>query len=116
MNSQLARKHYDNNQISHNTPPAHESIAACKSLFNGSATRCQLLDMFNKLPDKSRGLVLSAGGLPARDYAREFESFDDLELHKIRLGMQYLKGMTVEFDSKLGDVRRLKHYQFSNTH
>lgn len=98
------------------TPSAQESIAACKSLFNGSATRCQLRKMFNELPDKSRGLVLIAGGLPASNYTREFESFDDLELQKIRIGMQYLKDLTVTFDGKVGDVRRLKHYQFSNTH
>ncbi|MGL4225429.1 MAG: hypothetical protein ACRCSE_09950 [Vibrio sp.] len=96
--------------------PAHESIAECKSLFSGAATRCQLKKMFNALPDKSRGLVLIAGGLPARDYSRSFESFDDIELQKIRTGMQYLKDLTVTFDNQLGDVRRLKHYQFSNTH
>lgn len=109
--NQLAR-----NVHTQHTPPAQESIAACKSLFNGAATRCQLKKMFNELPEKSRGLVLIAGGLPARDYNREFESFDDLELQKIRAGMQYLKNLTVTFDSKVGDVRRLKHYQFSNTH
>ncbi|EHR1162090.1 hypothetical protein KS876_001091 [Vibrio parahaemolyticus] len=97
-------------------PKASESIAACKSLFTGKATRCKLKKMFNELPDKSRGLVLIAGGLPARDYTRKFESFDDLELQKIRTGMQYLKEMIVGFDNKLGDVRRLKHYQFSSTH
>ncbi|CAE6929223.1 hypothetical protein ACOMICROBIO_GDFFDHBD_02488 [Vibrio sp. B1REV9] len=98
------------------TPDAAESIAACKALFNGETTRCKLKKMFNQLPDKSRGLVLIAGGLPAKDYQREFESFDDLELQKIRLGMKYLKEMVVVFDNSLGDVRRLKHYQFSRTH
>ncbi|EKO3931986.1 hypothetical protein GAW91_002622 [Vibrio fluvialis] len=109
--NQLAR-----NAHTQHTPPAQESIAACKSLFNGATTRCQLKKMFNELPEKSRGLVLIAGGLPVSDYSREFESFDDLELQKIRTGMQYLKNLTVTFDSKVGDVRRLKHYQFSNTH
>ncbi|MDC5720588.1 hypothetical protein [Vibrio europaeus] len=97
-------------------PDANESIAACKALFNGQTVRCKLKSMFNELPDKSRGLVLIAGGLPAKDYQREFDSFDDLELQKIRNGMQYLKQMIVGFDNELGDVRRLKHYQFSNTH
>ncbi|EGR1562250.1 hypothetical protein [Vibrio parahaemolyticus] len=97
-------------------PNANESIAACKALFNGSATRGKLRKMFNELPDKSRGLVLIAGGMSPKDYQREFESFNDLELQKIRLGMQYLKEMIVGFDNTLGDVRRLKHYQFSHTH
>ncbi|AUI86607.1 hypothetical protein BS333_09550 [Vibrio azureus] len=97
-------------------PNANESIAACKALFNGAVTRGKLRKMFNELPDKSRGLVLIAGGLPARDYTRDFESFDDLELQKIRCGMKYLKQMVVAFDNELGDVRRLKHYQFSETH
>ncbi len=97
-------------------PNANESIAACKSLFNGSATRGKLRKMFNELPDKSRGLVLIAGGMSPKDYQREFESFNDLELQKIRSGMQYLKEMIVGFDNTLGDVRRLKHYQFSHTH
>ncbi|EMK3382399.1 hypothetical protein V8054_000604 [Vibrio parahaemolyticus] len=98
------------------TPNAAESIAACKALFSGETTRCKLKKMFNQLPDKSRGLVLIAGGLPAKDYQREFESFNDLELQKIRLGMQYLKELVVGFDNDLGDVRRLKHSQFSCTH
>lgn len=97
-------------------PNANESIAACKALFNGSATRGKLRKMFNELPDKSRGLVLIAGGMSPKDYQRKFESFDDLELQKIRSGMQYLKEMIVGFDNTLGDVRRLKHYQFSHTH
>ncbi|MDW2117438.1 hypothetical protein R7R25_02300 [Vibrio sp. 2026] len=110
--SQLAIQHKQQPQV----PNANDSIAACKALFNGEATRCKLKKMFNELPDKSRGLVLIAGGMPAKDYQREFESFDDLELQKIRSGMRYLKEMIVGFDNTLGDVRRLKHYQFSNTH
>lgn len=98
------------------TPNAAESIAACKALFTGEATRCKLRKVFDALPDKSRGLVLIAGGLPAKDYQRAFESFNDLELQKIRSGMQYLKDLVVSFDNDLGDVRRLKHYQFSSTH
>ncbi|ARC92836.1 hypothetical protein B6A42_13240 [Vibrio coralliilyticus] len=97
-------------------PPVQESIANAKALFNGQATRRKLEKMFNELPDKSRGLVLIAGGLPAKDYQREFSSFDDIELQKIRTGMSYMKQLTVDFDNQLGDVRRLKHYQFSNTH
>lgn len=110
--SQLAIQQENQRDI----PSATESIVACKALFNGETTRRKLKKMFNALPDKSRGLVLIAGGLPARDYTRKFESFDDLELQKIRAGMQYLKEMIVVFDNKLGDVRRLKHYQFSGTH
>ncbi|TNZ99454.1 hypothetical protein [Vibrio parahaemolyticus] len=110
--SQLAIQQEQQKQI----PNANESIAACKALFNGSATRGKLRQMFNELPDKSRGLVLIAGGMSPKDYQREFESFNDLELQKIRSGMQYLKEMIVSFDNTLGDVRRLKHYQFSNTH
>ncbi|MDN4696321.1 hypothetical protein QYZ44_21610 [Vibrio parahaemolyticus] len=110
--SQLAIQRNPQPQI----PNANESIAACKALFNGETTRCKLKKMFDELPDKSRGLVLIAGGMPAKDYQREFESFDDLELQKIRSGMHYLKEMIVNFDNTLGDVRRLKHYQFSNTH
>lgn len=110
--SQLAIKQEQRQQV----PNANESIAACKALFNGSATRGKLRKMFNELPDKSRGLVLIAGGMSPKDYQREFESFNDLELQKIRSGMQYLKEMIVSFDNTLGDVRRLKHYQFSNTH
>ncbi|EEX94377.1 phage protein [Vibrio orientalis CIP 102891 = ATCC 33934] len=97
-------------------PSAQESIANAKALFNGQAIRCKLEKMFNELPDKSRGLVLIAGGLPAKDYQREFSSFDDLELQKIRIGMSYVKQMVVDLDNELGDVRRLKHYQFSSTH
>ncbi|MDC0611921.1 hypothetical protein OAP63_14410 [Vibrio sp.] len=111
--SQLARQKQSENTVA---PSADDSIAACKSLFNGASTRKQLKTVFNELPDKSRGLVLIAGGLPPRDYQRKFESFDDLELQKIRVGMQYLKDMVVGFDNRLGDVRRLKHYQFSSTH
>ncbi|HCG7657760.1 TPA: hypothetical protein NJ452_001340 [Vibrio parahaemolyticus] len=110
--SQLAIQQEQQKQI----PNANESISACKALFNGSATRGKLRKMFNELPDKSRGLILIAGGMSPKDYQREFESFDDLELQKIRSGMQYLKEMIVRFDNTLGDVRRLKHYQFSNTH
>ncbi len=97
-------------------PSAQESIANAKALFNGQAMRSKLEKTFNELPDKSRGLVLIAGGLPAKDYQREFSSFNDLELQKIRTGLSYVKQMVVDLDNALGDVRRLKHYQFSSTH
>ena len=97
-------------------PTAQESIAACKSLFNGQHTRATLKGMWNKMPPRFRGMILIAGDLKAAEHVREFDSFTDLELTKIRRGMQLIKEMSVEFDSKLGDVRRLKHYQFSNTH
>ncbi len=84
---QLARQQETQPQV----PNAADSIAACKSLFNGEAARRKLKKMFNSLSDKSRGLVLIAGGLPARDYQRQFESFDDLELQKILQGDAVLK-------------------------
>ncbi|MCG9724494.1 hypothetical protein [Vibrio brasiliensis] len=97
-------------------PSAQESIANAKALFNGQAIRCKLEKTFNELPDKTRGLVLIAGGLPAKDYQRSFNSFDDIELQKIRMGLSYVKQIVVDLDNALGDVRRLKHYQFSSTH
>ncbi len=97
-------------------PNAQDSLAACKSLFNGSATRKTLQRMFDSLPNRHRGLVLIAGGLTTSDFSRSFNSFDDLELQKLRSGMKLLKEVIVEFDSKLGDVRRLKHKHFSKTH
>ncbi len=97
-------------------PTAQESIAACKSLFNGRQTRATLKGMWSKIPPRFRGMILIAGDLKASEHVREFDSFTDLELSKIRRGMQLIKEMSVEFDSKLGDVRRLKHYHFSNTH
>lgn len=102
--------------IEHQPRAAQESIAACKALFNGAKTREMLRAFYNKLAPKQRGLILIAAGLPSRDYERRFEDFDDIELEKIRQGMQFIKQMTVSFDNKLGDVRRLKHYQFSSTH
>ncbi|EKO3522620.1 hypothetical protein K7V76_002483 [Vibrio fluvialis] len=100
----------------HQPPAAQESIAACRALFNGQQTRGTLKEFYNRLEPKQRGLILIAAGLPARDYERHFEEFDDIELEKIRKGMQFIKQMSVNFDNQLGDVRRLKHYQFSNTH
>lgn len=107
--SQLARK------PTHPPPQAAQSIAACRALFDGEATLRKLRAVFDALPDRSRGLVLIAGGLPARDYQRDFESFDELELQQVREGLRYLKQMVVRLDNALGDVRRLKHYQFSRT-
>ena len=95
---------------------AAKSIAACKALFNGSATRAKIRKLYNNLPDRTRGLILIAGGMCPKDYQRDFDDFTDLELHQIRKGMSYLKDIVVGFDSRLGDVRRLKHYQFSSTH
>ncbi len=97
-------------------PSAHESIAACKALFTGQHTRNTLKEMWHTMPPRFRGMVLIAGDLKASEHVREFDSFTDLELTKIRKGMQTIKEMSVLFDSKLGDVRRLKHYQFSSTH
>ncbi|BDR17595.1 MULTISPECIES: hypothetical protein [Vibrio] len=110
--SQLAIQQEQQKQI----PNANESIAACKALFNGSATRGKLKQLWNAMPPRFRGMVLVAGDLKASDYVREFESFNDLELQKIRSGMQQIKEIATLFDRNLGDVRRLKHYQFSSTH
>ncbi|HBC3454423.1 TPA: hypothetical protein KDY47_003276 [Vibrio parahaemolyticus] len=103
-------------QVTKSKPSAQESIAACKALFNGSATRNKLKELWNGMPPRFRGMVLIAGDLKASEHVREFESFDDLELHKIRIGMQQIKEIALLFDRNVGDVRRLKHYQFSSTH
>ncbi|EJN3798993.1 hypothetical protein NPZ36_000500 [Vibrio alginolyticus] len=113
--SQLA-KSIESIPIANPTPSAQESIAACKALFNGSVTRGKLEGLWNGMPPRFRGMVLIAGDLKASEHVREFNSFDDLELHKIRNGMQQIKEIATLFDRKVGDVRRLKHYQFSNTH
>ncbi|WP_182034159.1 hypothetical protein [Vibrio diabolicus] len=110
--SQLAIQQEQQKQI----PNASESIAACKALFNGSATRGKLKQLWNGMPPRFRGLVLIAGDLKASEHVRDFDSFNDLELHKIRNGMQQIKEVATLFDRNLGDVRRLKHYQLSSTH
>ncbi|CAM2801903.1 DUF3135 domain-containing protein [Vibrio neptunius] len=114
--SQLATTQQEEFQTTQTTPDAAVSIASCRALFNGAATRCKIRSFYNSLPDKTRGLILIAGGMPPRDYQRDFDDFTDLELHKVRKGMGYLKDAIVGFDNKLGDVRRLKHFQFSSTH
>ncbi|MEZ9711672.1 hypothetical protein AB4267_02240 [Vibrio cyclitrophicus] len=112
--SQLARQQeMQPSSLKERAPSAAESIAACKSLFDKSAKRRKLRDMYNEMSDRSRGLILIAGGMPPKDYSREFDSFDDLELQKVRSGMQLLKEMVMKFDRKVGDVRRLKHSDIS---
>ncbi len=113
--SQLA-KSIESTPIANPMPSAQESIAACKALFNGSATRGKLEELWNGMPPRFRGMVLIAGDLKASEHVREFDSFDDLELHKIRNGMQQIKEIATLFDRNVGDVRRLKHYQFSSTY
>ncbi|MGF1909178.1 hypothetical protein L4C38_07045 [Vibrio kasasachensis] len=103
--SQLANKQESQPQV----VSAHESIAACKSLFDKGVKRQKLRKMYDEMSDRNRGLILIAGGMPPKDYRREFNSFDDLELQKIRSGLLLLKEMTHLFERKLGDVRRLKH-------
>ncbi|EKB1966826.1 hypothetical protein ONF83_003739 [Vibrio parahaemolyticus] len=110
--SQLATQQEQQKQI----PNASESIAACKALFNCSATRGRLEKLWNGMPPRFRGMVLVAGNLKASEYVREFDSFDDLELQKIRNGMQQIKEIATVFDRNIGDVRRLKHSQFSITY
>ncbi|EJQ6596298.1 hypothetical protein V9R58_001247 [Vibrio parahaemolyticus] len=96
------------------TPSALESIAACKSLFDKGAKRQKIRKMYDEMSDRSRGLILIAGGMSPKDYNRSFDSFDDLELQKVRSGMQLLKEMVLKFDRKVGDVRRLKHSDICN--
>lgn len=103
--SQLANQQH----VEQSAPSALESIAACKSLFAKGAKRQKLRKMYDGMSDRNRGLVLIAGGMSPKDYNREFDSFDDLELQKVRSGMQQLKELVLKFDSHLGDVRRLKH-------
>ncbi|MCY9853144.1 hypothetical protein [Vibrio mediterranei] len=110
--NQLAHKQ----ELQPEVPSADESIESCRALFSGSARRAKLRKYYNSLPDKTRGLILIAGGMSPKDYQRKFEDFTDLELHKVRKGMCYLKDAIAGFDFYLGDVRRLKHYQFSSTH
>jgi len=113
--SQLAKKQeVQPSQLNEEAPSAAESIAACKSLFDKSAKRRKLRDVYNEMSDRSRGLILIAGGMPPKDYVREFDSFDDLELQQVRYGMQELKEMVLKIDRKVGDVRRLKHSDISN--
>lgn len=100
--------------LNEGAPSAADSIAACKSLFDKSAKRRKLRDMYNAMSDRSRGLILIAGGMSPKDYSREFDSFDDLELQKVRSGMLLLKEMVMTFDRKVGDVRRLKHADICN--
>ncbi len=107
--SQLAKQQVTEIQ----SPDAQESIAACKSLFDKGAKRRKLRAMYDEMNARSRGLILIAGGMPAKDYSREFDSFDDLELQKVRSGMQLLKDMVMKIDRKVGDVRRLKHSDIS---
>lgn len=113
--SQLAKKQeVQPSQFKAEAPSAAESIAACKSLFDKSAKRRKLRDVYNEMSDRSRGLILIAGGMPPKDYVREFDSFDDLELQQVRSGMKELKEMVLKIDRKVGDVRRLKHSDISN--
>ncbi|ELA7456832.1 hypothetical protein WB881_000336 [Vibrio parahaemolyticus] len=103
--SQLAKQQ----ELAKEVPSALESIAACKALFAKDVKRKKMRNMYDELNERSRGLILIAGGMSPKDYEREFDSFDDLELQKIRSGMQLLKEMVMRFDRNLGDVRRLKH-------
>lgn len=113
--SQLAKKQeVQPSQLKGEAPSSAESIAACKSLFDKGAKRRKLRDVYNEMSDRSRGLILIAGGMPPKDYVREFDSFDDLELQQVRSGMQELKEMVLKIDRKVGDVRRLKHSDISN--
>lgn len=103
-----------NRQTQPEIPCAIDSIAACKALFEKGVKRQKLRKMYDEMSDRSRGLILIAAGMPPKDYEREFESFDDLELQKIRFGMQLLKELVLKLDRKVGDVRRLKHSDICN--
>jgi hypothetical protein len=113
--SQLANKQELQSPVHQvNTPSALDSIAACKSLFEKGVKRQKLRKMYDEMSDRSRGLILIAGGMSPKDYYRDFDSFNDLELQKVRSGMQLLKEMVLKFDRKVGDVRRLKHSDICN--
>lgn len=105
--SQLAR------QKEIQTPTAQESIAAAKSLFTNGGKRKQLKIVFNSFDKQGRGLICIAGGLSPKDCFRSFEDFDDLELQKVRRGMQVLQGITKRVYSKVGDVNKLKPSHFT---
>lgn len=108
--SQLARQlETQTTDVEIHIPSARESIVECKALFDKGEKRRKLRKMYDEMSDRSRGLILIAGGMKPKDYDREFNSFDDLELQKVRDGMQLLKEMVMTFDREVGDVRRLKH-------
>ena len=100
-------------QVSNTAPSATQSIEACKALFSKGHKRDLIKMAFNSLTVRGRGMICIAGGLPASDCHRNFEEFNELELQKIHRGLQELKGITKRFDSKVGDVNKLKpsHFQ-----
>ncbi|RSD31964.1 hypothetical protein [Vibrio pectenicida] len=109
--NQLAHKQ---EQQQEEAPSALDSIDACKALFDKGAKRQRVCKMYDEMSDRNRGLILIAGGMSPKDYKREFDSFDDLELQKVRSGMQLMKEMVLKFDRRVGDVRRLKHSDICN--
>ncbi|WP_375751564.1 hypothetical protein [Vibrio sp. HN007] len=113
---QLAEKL--NTKPQETAPSAEASIQACKALFGPKAIRKKIKNCYDKLTDKERGMILIAGGLmPAREHnGRSFDDFTDIELEQIRQGMNFLKEMNMKIERRVGDVRKLKHSQFSNTH
>lgn len=100
-------------QVSNPVPSAQESINTCKALFSTGHKRNQIKIAFNSLTVRARGMICIAGGLPVADCHRSFEDFNDIELQKIRRGMIELKGITKRFDTKVGDVNKLRpsHFQ-----
>lgn len=99
-------------QVSNLVPSAQESIEACKALFSKDHKREQIKAVFNSLTVRARGMICIAGGLPVADCHRSFEDFNDIELQKIRRGLLELKGITKRFDTKVGDVSKLKPSHF----
>ncbi|MDD9154977.1 hypothetical protein PVK64_02060 [Aliivibrio sp. S4TY2] len=103
-------------QLAHvapHTPSAMESIAAAKALFTKDHKRKQLKIVFNSFDKQGRGLICIAGGLSSHDCFRNFEDFNDIELQKIRRGMQVLQGITKRIYTKVGDVNKLKPSHFT---
>lgn len=96
-----------------NPPTAQESIAAAKALFTKGYKRKQLKIVYNSFDKQDRGLICIAGGLSPHDCFRNFEDFNDLELQKVRRGMQVLQGITKRVNSKVGDVNKLRPSHFT---
>lgn len=97
-------------------PNALESIAACKALFDSSNTHKKMRQLWGALPPRFRGMICIAGDMKASEFSREFDSFTNDELNKIRQGMQQLKELVIMFDRKIGDVRHIKQYQLTRSH
>ena len=98
-------------QVKTSVPPASESISAAKALFTFEHKRKQVKRIFNSLNIRQRVMICIAGGLSPQDGYRHFDEFDELELQKLRKGLQELKGITTRFEI-MGDIKRLTPSHF----